>query len=446
MTDWLDKFNPFGIVGEAAGKAAAEGWTGIMMALWSAGVWVLKWSLGAMDDLLTPDIRANGPAGDVYRTTFWIGGALLMFMTMVQLATALWRRRAEDLARVVIGLFQFGLIWTAGIAYAAGVLAACGGLTHALLTGLLGVDSWAAWQPMAGISVGKSGVEIALATVLGFLGLFLWIAAIGHFVIAIGRNVAVVVLVAVGPIAAAGLASDIGRSWFWKTVRWFHAAALTPVLTVLVLGIGTRLATAVSQGKAGTTAAAVGLAITSVVIIFTSVAAPLALFRLLAFVDPGTTSGASARAGLAAAGGVSGLMGGGQSESGSSAASTQTSSGQSQGEAQTDDAVTGRFASALSSVGGGVGAAIGAGMSAVNGVGGQLAATSVDGMNQAGVGDASYYPDVHRGQPHVIPDQQGGGSDGGQPSKHSPLPTAPPTTTGGGASGLGAAGEIPPVV
>ena len=47
---------------------------------------------------------------------------------------------------------------------------------------------------------------------------------------------------------------------------------------------------------------------------------PLALFKLLAFVDPGTSSGAAMRAGLVAEGGLQGLLRGGSA--GSSAAST----------------------------------------------------------------------------------------------------------------------------
>ena len=52
--------------------------------------------------------------------------------------------------------------------------------------------------------------------------------------------------------------------------------------------------------------APIGTAVPGVVLISSGCFAPLALFKLLAFVDPGTSSGAAMRAGLAAQGGVEG--------------------------------------------------------------------------------------------------------------------------------------------
>ena len=56
--------------------------------------------------------------------------------------------------------------------------------------------------------------------------------------------------------------------------------------------------------------AAVGQAVIGTVLVIIGAFAPLVLFRLLAFVDPGTSSGQSFRASLDAAGGVAGLLGG----------------------------------------------------------------------------------------------------------------------------------------
>ena len=59
--------------------------------------------------------------------------------------------------------------------------------------------------------------------------------------------------------------------------------------------------------------------------------APLALFKLLAFVDPGTSSGAAMRAGLAAQGGLQGLLRGDPAGETSAAASSSDANGRSQG-------------------------------------------------------------------------------------------------------------------
>ena len=86
--DLLGKFNPFGVAGDIAGKAVADGWTGIMMALWKSGLWVLRFALDVMDQWMTPDISAGGPAAELYRTTFWAAGALVLIMAFVQLGVA----------------------------------------------------------------------------------------------------------------------------------------------------------------------------------------------------------------------------------------------------------------------------------------------------------------------------------------------------------------------
>ena len=70
-------------------------------------------------------------------------------------------------------------------------------------------------------------------------------------------------------------------------------------------------------------AEAVGTAVPGVLLILIGCFTPLALFKLLAFVDPGTSSGAAMRRGLDAQGGLSGLLrGGGGASDTSDAAST----------------------------------------------------------------------------------------------------------------------------
>src|SRR3546814_20674821 len=89
-----------------------------------------------------------------------------------------------------------------------------------------------------------------------------------------------------GPLAAAGLVSEFTRSWFWKSLRWFHAAAFTPVLMVMVLGIGVQFANGVAAHLAADTAKAFGTALPAVMTLLISVVAPLSPFKLLAFIAP----------------------------------------------------------------------------------------------------------------------------------------------------------------
>lgn len=490
--DVLGKLNPFGLAGDAVGKAAAEGWTGVMMAVWKSGLWVLRFVLNAMDKWMTPDLSENGPAGELYRTTFWFAGVLVLLMAFVQLGAAAFRRDGKSLGTLLIGMGQFVALWAGGISYAVGVVAACSGISNALIKSLLNVDGFAQWQPTGADDVTTGGVEVGVATILGFLGCFLWIAAIGHFIVMLTRAAALIILVAFSPAAAAGLVSDFSKSWFWKSLRWFHAAAATPPLVIMMLGMGTALTQGVASGEAKSAEAALGTAFPGVMIILISVVAPVALFKLLAFVDPGTSSGSAMRAGMQSVGGLGGLLsGGGQAggeANGSSTASQSLAGGQSQGEAQSTEATTSRFGSAMGGLGA-LGGAYGKVLSAVGSAGATATAVGMDQANQMGVGDSSYTPDYQRGAQRFNPDQRDQGGDGDSQSGPSdphggagsegsgagnpptaPMPTmpsmpgsgpsaggpgGPPSPGGGGGAGGGkaaggggagaAAAEIPPV-
>jgi type IV secretion system protein TrbL len=481
--DVLGKLNPFGVAGDAIGKAAAEGWAGVMMAVWKSGLWVLRFVLSAMDKWITPDLSENGPAGELYRTTFWVAGVLVLLMAFVQIGAAAFRRDGKSLGTLLVGLAQFIAVWAGGISYAIGVVAACAGISNALIKSLLNVDSFAQWNPTGTDDMTTGGIEIVVATTLGFLGVFLWIAAIGHFFVMLTRAASLLILVAWSPATAAGLVSDVSKSWFWKSLRWFHAAAATPPLTIVMIGMGTALTQGVASGEAKSAEAALGTAFPGVMIILISVVAPVALFKLLAFVDPGTSSGAAMRAGMQSVGGLGGLLSGGGQDSGSSTASQSSSNGQSQGEAQSTEATTSRFGSAMGALGG-VGGAYGKVLAAVGSFGAGATAVGMDQANQMGVGDSSYTPDYQRGGQRFNPDQRDQGGDGDSQSGPSdphggagssgtsnpptaPMPTMPsmpgsgPSAGGppspGGAGGAGggkaaggggagaAAAEIPPV-
>jgi len=431
-----DLLNPFGALASTAAKIIADAWTTAMLGLWNAGLWLLRLSLTFLDFLLTPDLTETGPGAWLYRIMFWIAGALLLIMALVQLGTAVLRRDGKSLARVAIGLGQFLVVWGGWLAYGVTIVAACSGLTRALMAGLLNVTSWSSWQPWQPFTPADL-TDSTVATVLGLMGLLLWIAAIGHFLVMLVRTAALMVLMATTPIAAAGLVSDTGRAWFWKSLRWFHAAALAPVLMVLVLGVGVQFTTGVANGLTGVQGA-IGTAVPGVILICVSTVSPLALFKLLAFVDPGTTSGASLRASLAAAGGIQGfLTGNGGSDGGTAAGAAATADGQgrSAGEDNADAATTGRFTTAVQGglgVLGGAGHLAGRGLGVMTGVGAAGAALGADLTNQMGVGHNTYPPDFsHAGRRATT----GTGGAEREPDHESAGQPADPGDPGGGGGG-----------
>ncbi|KRF05437.1 hypothetical protein ASG88_20990 [Nocardioides sp. Soil777] len=451
--------NPFEAIGDVIAKAAADAWTAAMLAIWNSGLFVLRIVLTFSELFLTPDLSADGPGKDVYAFTLWLALALVVILAMIQLGAAAFKREGKSLARAFIGSGQFVLVCACWFGYCVMIIAACGALTKALMKSLLKVQTWPDWDPLGGLGIDDI-TDAGVATALAFLGIFLWLAAIGHVLVYLARAASLLVLTATGPLAAAGLVSEFTRSWFWKSLRWFHAAAFTPVLMVMVLGIGVQFANGVAAHLAEDTAKAFGTALPAVMTILISVVAPLSLFKLLAFVDPGTPSGASFRQGMAIQGGLQGLLsGGGGAGGGSSAASSTDANGRSSGEQSAEASTGDRFSKstqgALGSFGP-VGQALSTGMGWINSAGAKATSLMSDETNQAGVGQSTYGPDFSG-----LGGRQSGGQSGGQGGTHPgsqngdqsdedssmptpptpPAPPTPPTLPTGGGPGGGSGGQ-----
>lgn len=427
--------NPFsalaGAASAAAGGVATTLWTAAMLAIWNAGLFFFRLILNLMDTWLTPDLSTRGPAHSVYAYCFWIAGSLMVIFLIAQLGLAAFRRDAKLLGRAAVGSGQFVLIWSAWIGYCAALIAACGGLTRALLNALFGGASLSQinlWKPFSTDSI----TDAVVATVLGFLGIFLILSSLAQLLVFLVRSASLIVLVTTSQISAAGLVAEFSRSWFWKTVRWVHAAAFAPVLMVLVLGIGAKMTEGAATGLTDSTQQAVGTAVPGVILICMSAVCPFALFKLLAFVDPGTATGAAMRQGLAASGGLQGLLSGKgvSGETGSSAASTTDEHGTSSGEDAAESATGGRFSSVMKGALGPIGTGIGM----ASNLGAKAVAMGTDLNNQTGVGHHSHYPDfTAAGSPQRRNTNQSGTStsdDSTQPDNPQPGGPHPDDTTG----------------
>lgn len=443
-------------LGSAVGSMVADGWISAMLSFWAAALWLLGLVLGFMDSVLQPDLRPTGPARDVYQVTFALAGALAVTLSLVQTGLAVVRRDGRSFGRLLLGTAQFWLFLASGLTYAALVVTSASALTRALMETLLGVTSWRDWRLWEPFAL-QDITDMAVATILAILAGFVIVAAVAFFVILVVRDAVLLVMAVTAPIAAAGLVAELGHTWLWKLARWFHAAAFTPLVVVLVLGIGLKVSAGVAAGQADGIAASIGTAFGAVVVTIIATISPLALFKLLAFVDPGTASGASARAGWAAIGGLQGLIRGPETTGGgaSSSASQQAPSGTSQGEADASSHTQGRVSSAMAHLGattspapagaggagqggqpqeswwdkarGGAADALGAYAT----IGSQGAALGADVTNQAGVGHNGYYPDFTGSNPrhhqngqvaHQHTNQQ---QPAPQPTPPAPGPQAP---------------------
>ena len=451
--------NPMNWMGDAAGKAIADAWMAAMTSLWSASLWLLKLSFTVIDAFTTPDLTGGGPMGAVLPTTMWIGATLAVIMMFVQLTVALVRRDGQSLGRALLGIGQFGLVWVSFLGLATGLAAAAAGLSRGILDAMLDVDN------MAGIDLSQSwpdGItDVTLATVLGVLSIFLVIpAAFAYVIIMFVREAALIILVATAPISAGGLMSDTGKTWFWKTLRWFFSCLLISPMAALLLGIGVKVSEGIinpppdppadtsfdqlAEYASTSSAAHAGMAVVGCIVIAIGACCPLVLFRLLAFVEPGTASGAALRQSWSDAGGMSGVMsGGGKESSGSSAASKSAGDGRSGGESGAEAQTQSRLAGAMG--------AFGKGMQAASSIANKAVDMGSDVLGQSGIGSPGYSmtPTDQRssrgssngGSSNGADPANGDGGDGGDtgPTKPAapPTPPTPPSLPGPSAPGGG---------
>jgi hypothetical protein len=401
--------NPIHWLGDKAKETLADGFTSMMVSIWSGAMWLLKTAFSLIDSF-TPNVGDPGLA-KLYSVTLWIALFIALVVALGQVALAVIRQDGRGFATLAAGVAQYGLVLSCWISVCASLIAAASGLTKGILDSLLGVDSF------SGYAAGDGFVDTASGTVeaatLGICALFILIpAAFGHMVIMMVRSAALLILTATLPITAAGSLSEGTKSWMWKSVRWFLACVLMEPLLALVVGMGTQFAWAGQpDGQQATpanplhisdTSSNIGMSVVGSIIMLVACFMPMVLFRLLAFVDPGTASGASFRSTMTANGGVSGLLKGKGATNGSagSEAATETGAdGRTTSENGAEAETAGRFqSSAFKKYGGKVGAVVGGAMDKTGKVAQAGASMGIDVLGQGGIGNQGYYDTSHSPQ------------------------------------------------
>lgn len=396
--------NPFHWLGGEVTEGLADVFTAMMLSFWSAALWLMDLVFGVLDRFVTPDVTDPG-LNRLYSITLWLSLLVALLIGLVQIGLAAVRRDGRSLGSLAVGMAQYGAVVAGWIVVCAGLIVGCAGLTRALLSELLDVPSFSGYAASAGMP--NQVVGTVQAAVLGVCALFLVIpAAFGYLLIMLVREAALLILTITMPIAAAGALGEGTKAWMWKSIRWFLAACLTSPLLATVVGLGVQISRAAfpeagqqmqrnvdfTRDVIPANEAHVGMAVVGCVVFAIACFCPMVLFRLLAFVDPGTASGASFRTTLAANGGVSGLLSGQRSQDQGSGAATQVSAdGRAASEDGADAETANRFQSRAARAFGGAGKAAGKTMSAIGGAAATGASMSVDVMGQAGVGHQGYY-------------------------------------------------------
>lgn len=300
----------------------------IMKGIWAAAVWLLRTVFQLVDSFTTitfvsddGGIDPASPIASIWPMLRWLSLAIALGLFFLQLITTMLRG-GRGLFRLATGPLAYALAVGMTAGGFALLFAAGDGITAILLDqglktdGFVGVlDSTAAAKvfipspdlgadPVAVKSAAAVASQLdatARAWVLGLVALF-WVipAGLGFLLESLFRAAVFLVLVATSPITAAGLLADATASWFWRQLRWAIAAAgLKPALAlVLVIGVN------MLSKPTGLQGLLVGAGVLLVALF-----CPFVLYRLLAFVDPGTNAGAAARSFLSGSGGRGGPAG-----------------------------------------------------------------------------------------------------------------------------------------
>jgi len=267
------------LVGGVTGTAVSGVVNGFSEFLWGAGLQILRTGIGLADNAGTVNLDlASGPLAAVWPVTLGIGVSLAGILFYAQLVTVS-ARGGRGLLRAVQGCAQFGV----ALAASAGVFALLVLVADSLTEFILGKGLASANFASAFVKTGFSdttanavkGPALALLSVFGVIPI-----GLGFAFENVMRAATIYLLVAVIPITAAGLLLGSTWSWFWKTANWAMAAIAVKPVMALALWIGVAIA---GSGS--------GLAqlITGLALMFVSLWAPLALFKLFAFTSTAAT-------------------------------------------------------------------------------------------------------------------------------------------------------------
>ena len=348
--------NPIDILSQNLGgelaAMAASAFDAAMKSLWDFSLSLLQGVLGEIDHLTVPNLDpAAGPLSAVMPATVWVGGVLLVLLSFVQLAKAAMSG-GGGLLQLFKGIGQYVIVSACALSILTALVAAADAAARGILAAGLNTKSWqgitAANAPWQNAVHGVSGAGLGLIALLGVLP-----AAVGLMVAALVREASILVIAATIPILAAGLVAEATARWFWTGLRWMFALIMLTPAVAIVISIGFKLAASASGGARTQPADAGQQSVTAFIgaaVLLISVFCPLAMFKLFAFMDPGTPSGHSLRTSLSGfgsgsspvAGGVLGGAAGGGAGAGSSAVTPQ--------EADASDSVDSRWASAISNM------------------------------------------------------------------------------------------------
>ena len=291
-----------GLISDAVGGLL----DGMMREIWTGTLALLRAVMGLVGELGSLDVTPGGGAisNELWTTMLQLAALIAVTLFFAQLAAAALNPR-RHMFQAATGPLQYGVALALSVAVVAGLLGAADGLSAVILEQGANVTDTAAAMDQLGLVDDNNAVK---ATVLGLLGIIAVVPlAIGYGITLLFRSASILVLVATLPITAAGLTNLATKSWFWRVARWLLALIFLKPAFALCFALGSGIVAAAgrttgpnappaapvppgapAEGLAPADGSGVVTLLLGLGIMFVALFAPYALFRLFAFIEPGT--------------------------------------------------------------------------------------------------------------------------------------------------------------
>jgi hypothetical protein len=228
--------------GQSAASGGASGWDAICQSFAKAAQQLLG-SFAKSFTAIPPIDLSYAGVRSVYGLSLEIAAIVAALLLMVQVIRTVMIHDGSALAQGLTGIGKAALAFVLTLGAAATALRASDELTSWIITRTFGSPQ-ALSGKLAALASFSPKVSASLLFVLALLGILLTLALWAQLLI---RNVAVTVLVAVSPIAAAGQVAAATQQWWRKLIRaTIQLIALKPVVA-LIFAVGLTL-----PGSSGT--------------------------------------------------------------------------------------------------------------------------------------------------------------------------------------------------
>ena len=237
--------DPLGCAGDLVGQAAGSAWNAICLSFATAADALLK-DFAQMFTAIPPVDLTSPGVKSVYGICLGVAGVIAALLLLGQVIRTAITHDGSGLAEGLIGVAKAAAAFMLTLVITSAAVTAADGLTTYIIDRSFGsasaltgrITNLLAFTGTAGPSPSGVAVPASLLLLLAIIGMLLIIVLWFELLL---RNVAIAVLVATSPIAAAGQVSAATRSWWPKMAAATAQLIILKPVIALVFALGLEL-------------------------------------------------------------------------------------------------------------------------------------------------------------------------------------------------------------